>query len=159
MLGRKKKKEEQEAQGAQEPEPRADVFASEKQIRAVLLPEEPPRDGFHEPDVSTGVDRTKLDLYTTDKLLNIYFTPTDEMLPTVTNTSKSEFLATVIGETFNEVVEQGSARKETVFKIFQRKKDRRAPSIDGDSRDALVHIHDAKAAAEQESGLGTMEFK
>ena len=147
-----KKKKEEDA-----PEPRMDIHDDIQSLTDAI------RGGNNEQeypsgDVSSGLEKRSLDEYTTAWLLKDLFDPEPGRLPLVTVTPRSQFNVLVIGETFDEVTRQGSNRTDSIFAIFLRKRDWRAPSIDGESRRDLVGIHDSKIQTERDMGTGSMTY-
>ena len=165
FVGRGKKKGEEIVEETEEEKttrhraPKADVHPSEAELGADLRGDDS-GDGdrpFKERGPTEGV-RQDMDIWTKDRLLNTLYNPDYEKLPMVTNTPKQQFNAIVIGDTFNEVVEEGSKRKETIWRKLIRNRDTRAPSVDGSSRNELVHIHDAQTEGEGMGGHGSVPY-
>ena len=106
----------------------------------------------------SGVEQDgKLDDYTTNRLLGLYFEPSDKLLPTVTHTPRQMFEPIVVAEAIDEIRRLGSKRTQSIAQIYLLKRDRRAPSIDGDSRNGILHVNDMRAS-DQDNGAGSMNW-
>ena len=109
-------------------------------------------------DPSTGVEKRQLDEYDTSWILRTLFDPTTQQLPSATNTPREQFNVLTIGEAFDEVVRLGEHRRESIFSIYVRKRDTRAPSINGEYRRDLVGVFDSKIQTERGMGQGEVGY-
>ena len=145
----KKKKE------PEEPLPLADVSNDTKAMLEKLLGEEGARVvavGPNGNDPTSGVEVAKIDQWTVNKLLDIYFSDAKEkpeLIKYLTLINPQQFNTIVIGDTFDEAITEGSSRKESIWKKFMRNRDVRARALGGEWAKSLLHLHDAKMMGEQ----------
>ena len=81
----------------------------------------------------------------------------DDKRQVFTVTPRDQFMVMVIGDTFDEVMEEGEEREESIWSKFSKHRDLRAPSTfpePGDNRNALIKAQEIMSQ-ENESGATT----